>query len=479
MRDLSEREAWDEMMVAVQKSVRKKQREAPTPAKAKLQAPRPGIPHSLTDPALSSSANPRRTLNTPEIKQMRQRANVALPTLATIAPSPEAGTSSSRQDHGVGATTQAERVVRREASRSSLRAPKPITPASDNYDSDASSDEGDQELAVPSRLRPGRISPQEHSSPAAATLSAGTGTTARAIRHKRSARQLLIKAQERTTPTKPARVQSPSLPEAFSAKLESARSSSPLTGSDQPLLSSSPHEYAKENTPTPPISLIPLSGQNGSSDGLALGKGQVPILGAFPLLDVNGRREASSETNALPVGRNGGLRRKDSREMLSEYRQGLGRASSMMAISSATLSLSPPDDAFLDTDAQAPTLALGQSDALKSRRRFSSALPGKHGGGDELKTRGFGRFRQRVESETLEEDPNESPEAVRRQNRSHESGEDVKVQGTSADRTAGSSLSADGDVSLMTGLGQRHSALQGSLFGLERRLAKIKARLED
>ncbi len=35
------------------------------------------------------------------------------------------------------------------------------------------------------------------------------------------------------------------------------------------------------------------------------------------------------------------------------------------------------------------------------------------------------------------------------------------------------------DASLMTGLNQRHTALQGSLLGLEARLARLKARLED
>ncbi len=38
MRDMSEREAWDEMMAAVQKSVRKKQPIAPVPPSAAVPA---------------------------------------------------------------------------------------------------------------------------------------------------------------------------------------------------------------------------------------------------------------------------------------------------------------------------------------------------------------------------------------------------------------------------------------------------------
>ncbi len=52
------------------------------------------------------------------------------------------------------------------------------------------------------------------------------------------------------------------------------------------------------------------------------------------------------------------------------------------------------------------------------------------------------------------------------------------VRAASASMGAGESPGT-GDVSLMTGLGQRHHALQGSLLGLEQRLARLKARLED
>ncbi|KAJ9474096.1 putative Serine/threonine-protein kinase CBK1 (putative) [Pseudozyma hubeiensis] len=602
VREMSEREAWDEMMAAVQKSVRKKQPVVPVPATPHVRSSSRGggLPRSSTDPQLSAAKPSTTQLPTrtqlqgpPQTSEHQIRSNRrALQPLAA----PQQATGSDVQtdhlrDDKAALTAQPAASLRQRNSRANLIAPRatfkiipPESPQSspphillhesprqshlaldiDMYDSDASDDS---------------VAGRHH------------------LRHKKSARQLLIRAQERGTPTKPKRAQSPPLTDAFAsapsvaAVLEAAgaRSSPPIFLSDQSARSGhssrdASYEHSIEFASGPGqtrTGSLQKSGKvspdnSGEVLSTSLGKtmvtfapmAYVPVLGAMPPLR-DGTGSSDGHGDVLGPSRDSSrstrtIRRKDSGEMLSQYRKakGMGRATSMLSLSDrakadaeaaltarpgTAISSSPPisgrgeeDDFILGhVESRMHLMAPGGSLPARTIRRFSSVLSLKERekvsidrpssqDGAAKSSRGFGRFRSRITSSTLCEEPNEEVGGQGASGVKTDKAAGGKAFGVVTDgqqgnlastrlgrkfgdtlprsfalRTASSTTTLGGrksvlpptveaagaqevdspaskaDVSLMTGLNHRHTALQGSLLGLEQRLARLKARLED
>ncbi|GAC92899.1 hypothetical protein PHSY_000458 [Pseudozyma hubeiensis SY62] len=602
VREMSEREAWDEMMAAVQKSVRKKQPVVPVPATPHVRsaARGGGLPRSSTDPQLSAAKPtatqpPTRTqLQGPPQTSEHQPRSIRRALQPLAAPQQATG-SDDQGDHlrdgKAVPIAQPAASIRQRNSRANLIAPRatfkiipPESPQSsppqlllhesprqshlaldiDMYDSDASDD---------------------------------SVTGRRHLRHKKSARQLLIRAQERGTPTKPKRAQSPPLTDAFAsapsvaAVLEAAgaRSSPPIFLSDQSARSghssrdvSYEHsiEFASGPVRTRTGSLQKSGKVSPDNSGevlsTSLGKtmvtfapmAYVPVLGAMPPLR-DGTASSDGHGDILGSSRDSNrstrtIRRKDSGEMLSQYRKakGMGRATSMLSLSDrakadaeaaatarpgTAVSSSPPlsgrgeeDDFILGhVESRMHLMAPGGSLPARTIRRFSSVLSLKERekvsierpssqDGAAKSSRGFGRFRSRITSSTLCEEPNEEVGGQGDGGATTDKVAGGKGVGVVADgqqgnlastrlgrkfgdtlprsfalRTASSTTALGGrksvlpptveavgaqevdspaskaDVSLMTGLNHRHTALQGSLLGLEQRLARLKARLEE
>ena len=601
VREMSEREAWDEMMAAVQMSVRKKQPVARVPATPlTASAARPaGLPRSSTDPQLSASkpttmqASRRTQLQgRPEVAVSRAASNrralhsLRAPRQTTEHPAP-AG-----EDRAEKATLAAKPsgTLRQRRSNANLVAPratfKAVPPESPKNASPlAFLNESPHFGAMPQSQYAMDI--DMYSSDTSDDSTNGR----RKLRHKKSARQLLIKAQERGTPTKPNRAQSPPLTDAFTsapsvaAVLEAAcaRSSSPILLSDQSARSCHSsrdvsYDRAAEVAPishSVRSSSIQLSGGKISPDGSnealssSLGKtsvtfapmAYVPVLGAIlPWRDGrDGTSSSDGHGDALGGPRDASriaktIRRKDSGEMLSQYRKakGMGRATSMLSLNerakadaetppssrpgtalslSSTVAGDGEDDFILGhVESRMRSMVPGGSLPGRTIRRFSSVLSLKERekvtierpasqDGTAKASRGFGRFRSRLASATLCEEPTEELAAEEVKTKTDElvpSGITTYTTATAADgqrkytstrlgRKMGDTLPrsfaireakkevlaptlectpdidspAKADVSLMTGLNHRHTALQGSLMGLEQRLARLKARLED
>lgn len=609
VREMSEREAWDEMMAAVQKSVRKKapvQPVPPTPLTASA-ARSTGLPRSSTDPQLSASKpistqpsrRPQPQGPTDGIASRGVSTRRALQALEAPRQALEGSQPANVPAKDKAAsTTQPSGTLRTRRSRATLIAPramvKTVAPESPNDSSP---------LAFLNHSPPpGALSQNQFALDIDMYDSDGSDdstTGGRRLKHKKSARQLLIRAQERGTPTKPKRAQSPPLTEAFAsapsvaAVLEAAGArSSPPVLSDQSIRScTSSRDVSYENGGTDlasaPARVRAMSIQRsdkGSPDinnevlSTSLGKtsitfapmAYVPVLGAIPPNREGREGPGSHDSHSDPLGgpRESGrlgktIRRKDSGEMLSQYRKakGMGRATSMLSLSDrakadaeaptlrpgTALSSSPPADGEDDfilghVESRIHSMVPGGSLPGRTIRRFSSVLSLKERekvtierpasqDGTAKTNRGFGRFRSRIASSTLSEEPNEEnlgDEAKTRSDRAaraEEARRTRKSSGTTTDEQQRGSSRLSGkmgdtlprsfamrsssathpssaalkkislnptlettqvvdspgkaDVSLMTGLNQRHNALQGSLLGLEARLARLKARLED
>ncbi|UTT89497.1 hypothetical protein NDA17_002524 [Ustilago hordei] len=606
VREMSEREAWDEMMAAVQKSVRKKapaQPLPPTPLNAS--APRPtGLPRSSTDPQLSASKpismqpsrRPQAQDTTDAVASRRASTCRALQQLGA----PRQAANGNQAAHPAAQEKAASTVhpsgaLRPRRSRAALIAPRAMvnTVAPESPD-------GSSPLAFLNHSPPlGALPQSQYTLDIDMYDSDGSDDSTngrRRLKHKKSARQLLIRAQERGTPTKPNRAQSPPLTEAFAsapsvaAVLEAAgsRSSPPIFLSDQSVRSGNSsrdvsYEHGGTDLASAPARVRAMSIQRsdkGSPDinnevmSTSLGKtsitfapmSYVPVLGAIPPWRDRRDRPGSHDghSDGLGVQRESGrlgktIRRKDSGEMLSQYRKtkGMGRATSMLSLSDrakadaqaatlrpgTALSSSPPaaegEDDFILGHVESRIQAMIPG---RTMRRFSSVLPLKERekvtierpasqDGTSKTSRGFGRFKSRIVSATLSEEPNEEilgdevkikphrraqVEESRRARKSSGTSTDEQQQTSSrlgrkmgetlptsfAIRNSSAPLASSaalkkvslnptleatkavdspgkGDVSLMTGLNQRHNALQGSLLGLEARLARLKARLED
>ncbi|SPO28319.1 related to Serine/threonine-protein kinase CBK1 [Ustilago trichophora] len=618
VREMSEREAWDEMMAAVQKSVRKKQPVAPVPPTpvASSAARTSGLPRSSTDPELSASKpvsayTSRRTqLQCPADGLVSRRVS----SRAALQPldAPRQAIDKAKQvnqngDDKPSLTVQPSGALRQRRSRANLIAPratvKVIPP-----ESPQGSPPGNFLKESP---RPGVFPQGQYALDIDMYDSDGSDDSTvgrRNLKHRKSARQLLIRAQERSTPTKPKRAQSPPLTEAFAsapsvaAVLEAAgaRSSPPILLSDQSVRSCNSsrdvsYEHGNDVASAPArVRAISIQRPDKASPDInnevlstSLGKTSVtfapmayiPVLGAIP--PYRDAREGSSSldghSDQLGAPRESGrsaktIRRKDSGEMLSQYRKakGMGRATSMLSLSDrakadaeapssrpgTALSSSPVESDGVDdfilghVESRIRSMAPGGSLPGRTIRRFSSALslkerervtierPASQDGAAKT-SRGFGRFRSRIASSTLCEEPSEellgeeakSKTADRRapaeglartrkgsssstNSNSNTTTDDQQIKPTTsrlgrrmgdtlprsfAIRNSSASASTlrktpldptlevaqDGeppgkaDVSLMTGLNQRHNALQGSLLGLEARLARLKARLEN
>lgn len=602
IREMSEREAWDEMMAAVQKSVRKKQPAPvmiPTPITSSAARPS-GLPRSNTDPQLSASKPiPTQPSRRPQqhvdmegpVSQQTSSQRALQPLEAPRQPTQRPESADVPQNDKPVSAVQPAGALRHRTSRATLIAPratfKIIPPESPN---------GSPSGGLPNE------SPRQHAYPQSQLAldidmydsdSSDDSTTGRRnLRHKKSARQLLIRAQERGTPTKPKRAQSPPMTDAFvsapsvAAVLEAAghRSSPPIFLSDQSIRSCSSsrdisYEYnagadlasASGRTKAMAIQRSGKASPDASSEALSasLGKTSVtfapmaPILGAIHPGSLDGHGDPLA--GLRESGRSGRtIRRKDSGEMLSQYRKakGMGRATSMLSLSerakadaeapnsrpgtatAATASSSSlpmsgdgEDDFILGhVENRMRGLASGGSLPGRTIRRFSSVLslqekekvtierPSSQDGAWKS-SRGFGRFKSRITSSTLSEELNEEPLGEQPKSRTDILGRPKKVGSTTAEdqqtkslasklgRKAGDTLprsfgvrsssatmasaaglkksvltptlesaqenASPGNVSLMTGLNHRHTALQGSLLGLEQRLARLKARLED
>ncbi|EPQ31424.1 uncharacterized protein PFL1_00759 [Pseudozyma flocculosa PF-1] len=429
VREVSESQAWDEMMAAVQKSVRKQQRDSRSPVST---WPRRHLP----SPAASRPGMDRqRQQGTPDFRgAFRTKPTLAMPSLATIAPSPEAKSTLRSSRRSAGEDGSDDDAVDRDASpRQASRAPPPRS-------REASFNQPAQPGRVPSEAEPaweGSLTARLHAPQAIGLYSDdsdGTDDTMSsadehdggrpALKHKRSARQLLIKAQERSTPTKPTRTQSPSLTEAHAARLSGVArgSSSPLSFVEGPTMpSSSPREQspaleqaalavAPVAARARPISMLTMNARNGASspancsaENLSGSFGKVPVLGAISLGETSkagaagvGSGSSTSSSSRLDSAFDdvaGGrlsphadglaareIRRKSSRDMLSEYRKGIGRPNSMSAVKPPTRRLSPAlEDAFLSGDGD-PLAPIDRDDGRQGkneRRRFSSTVSGR------------------------------------------------------------------------------------------------------
>ncbi|GAK68062.1 uncharacterized protein PAN0_035d6294 [Moesziomyces antarcticus] len=595
VREISEREAWDEMMAAVQKSVRKKQPAAvvpPTPPISSAVKPT-GLPRSSTDPQLSAS-KPVTTLPSRRVHPQKAGDNTGSRRASRNALQPleaprqalhpaRSGLGDHRSsDEKHGSVAQSQGDARQAGNGARLVAPR----ATFKVVAPESPEPLPAALVPDDSPRAGGLMPNQYALDIDMYDSDGSDdghAAPRHLRHKKSARQLLIRAQERGTPTKPKRAQSPPLTEAFAsapsvaAVLEAAgaRDSPPLLLGDHSVRSAgSSRDVSYEQSAdrgvgssraralsmqrsgksTPDGSREILSTSLGKTSVSFAPMAYVPVLGAIPpwrdARDAAGSGDGSGDGKGLPRDSGRGtrtIRRKDSGEMLSQYRKakGMGRATSMLSLSerakadadapasrpdtagsgNAALSTSPPDgdgeDDFIlgHVESRMRSLAPGGSLPGRTIRRFSSVLslkerervtierPASQDGGGKS-TRGFGRFRSRFAPSTLCEEPSEDAagddaglaheRAQRGAHRSRRVGTKVadddsgKLGGgrrmgetlprSFAVRAASMGASESpgtGDVSLMTGLGQRHHALQGSLLGLEQRLARLKARLED
>lgn len=617
VREMSEREAWDEMMAAVQKSVRKKQPPAAIPATPlQSSAARPtGLPRSSTDPQLSASklisTQPAQQaqLQGPSAGQASRRASTRRALQSVQAPpqvTDRAEPTTKDQQAKATTTAQPSGTLRHRSSRATLIAPRAtfkVIPPDSPHDSSPGRPIEDPYRygAFPS----GQLALDIDMYNSDCSDDSMTGRPH--LKHKKSARQLLIRAQERGTPTKPKRAQSPPLTDAFTsapsvaAVLEAAgaRSSPPLFLSDQSVRScassrdvSYEHGVDFASAParvramsiqrtdkaSPDVSNEALSSSLGKTSVTFAPMAYVPVLGAIPPHRDARDGPGSSDGHGDPIGslrehgRSGKtLRRKDSGEMLSQYRKakGMGRATSMLSLSerakadaealpsrpgtataaagAVRLSSSPvngdgEDDFILGhVESRIRSMAPGGSLPGRTIRRFSSVLSLKERekvtierpasqDGTAKTSRGFGRFRSRIASSTLCEEPAEElvgEEVKGRSDRrtimgvrksSNPIAEDPQSKLASAKpgrkmgetlprsfaiRSSSTLLASSGvakktglhpsldaaardtdspgkaDLSLMTGLNQRHTALQGSLMGLEQRLARLKARLED
>ncbi|PWY97689.1 kinase-like protein [Testicularia cyperi] len=503
VREISEREAWDEMMMAVQKSIRKKQNGV-APLSAVSSRPPSQLPRSTTDPQLSSS-KPASTFSwqddarsgaEPQHDGRYSTARRALhdtpaPSQITSVPVSQHQSEMSADPMPQKPNSGLSRLLGQQASRTVLVAPRPTvrlpspgSPSDDETSAGCFPHGSSNRLHVPSHHA---LDIDMYDS----DDSDGGDRAARPLRHKKSARQLLIRAQERGTPTKPNRTQSPSLTDGFShappvssvaARWETtgARASPPLllSGDNNSIHSlSSSRDDSYDHAPRPGFAgrrtrpsrdsfpSLEAGSANASTEVLSgsLPKTsisfapitQVPVLGAIAPLHIHsGRSGSMGESTALSaaardVARARALRRKDSGEMLSQYRRGMGRATSMMSLSSQakadaardvamTSSSPPPDNDDFILGHVGSRIRNGLSNATSSSQRA------------------LRRFSARTVTA-----------------RSPTPGDRPKTAAVST-RPATSAA----DVSVMTGLDQRHHALQGSLSGLEQRLATIKARLE-
>ncbi|PWN49089.1 hypothetical protein IE53DRAFT_370061 [Violaceomyces palustris] len=600
VRDLSEREAWDEMMAAVQKSVRKKKKDAAAAAASATPselAEKLKIPRSITDPELSSKSVAR----PPSVRQALSEWRNGAAAAAAASPS----SSGSKED--IASSTAGPPTSRIERSSSQLSQnqiapgsstllkdgrrnlvfPRPTvsvaSPVLEPYASDP--EESDPESPLSGRLTPGLGPFQDSRTPddsrGGSDWTGGGGAGgAGGLRHRKSARQLLLKAQERATPTKPARTQSPSLTEAFGTKnhhhhhhnhhhqlehglLDSftaphSRANSHGSERNSDHLTLAPHQdhlttgplarsrplsmmvqpppYRSHTNPPNPIIFPPSSSSSSPSSILVsnslessssssslttsscsrinpqpqttdlVGSNEKTVVRHRPILGMmtTARREKAAVldrrrsvgelatrttmTSTNSIGKRlvpgvgggggggggaiaGGLRRKDSSETLSEYRQGIVRPSSLVLIhhpnNTKSSSLPPSsEDAFLlepksiriqpsTTSTQPHPTNLSIQRCI--RRTRSSHLQGGTSWGERLSVHRAPPpppsppTKAQPSFLVLKEDPDEE-----------------ESQPTNPD-----------DLSLLSGLGQRHNALQGSLSGLERRLANLKARLDE
>ncbi|CDR88706.1 related to Serine/threonine-protein kinase CBK1 [Sporisorium scitamineum] len=597
VREMSEREAWDEMMAAVQKSVRKKQPVAPVPATplASSTAQPAGLPRSSTDPQLSAS-KPATTQQPSRRTQLQARPEVPVSRAASTRralqslnaprqpaePTEPADQQNRREKEGL--TVQPSGTLRQRRSRANLIAPRATFKVIPPESSPNSSPPHFGFLNESPRF--GAMTQNQHALDIDmydSDASDDSTNGRRNLKHKKSARQLFIRAQERGTPTKPKRAQSPPLTEAFAsapsvaAVLEAAgtRSSSPILLSDHYSSCDASYERGVDFGPalhrvrsgsmqisgkeSPDISNEALSSSLGKTSVTFAPMAYVPVLGAIPPWR-DGRDGAGSSDghgDALGPARETSrtaktIRRKDSGEMLSQYRKtkGMGRATSLLSLSErakadaeaapssrpgTALSSSPnnadgEDDFILGhVENRMRMMAPGGNLPGHTIRRFSSVLslketekvtierPASQDGSSKT-SRGFGRFRSRLTSSTLCEEPSEELAAEGKTDKPMEvkgsaavdgrqkhpssrlgrkmgdtlprsfalrnpslqtSGVNTRQKGLSATLETDTDSPAKADVSLMTGLNNRHTALQGSLLGLEQRLARLKARLED
>ncbi|SJX64148.1 related to Serine/threonine-protein kinase CBK1 [Sporisorium reilianum f. sp. reilianum] len=613
VREMSEREAWDEMMAAVQKSVRKKQPIAPVPATPLTSsAARPaGLTRSTTDPQLSVSKPATTQQPSSRRTQLQARREVPVSRAASArralqslnAPrqptEPSEPTGQQTRGEKSALATQPSGTLGQRRSRANLIAPRATFKVIPPESSPRSSPPPLGFLNESPRF--GAMTQNQHAldidmydSDASDDSSNGR----RNLRHKKSARQLLIRAQERGTPTKPKRAQSPPLTDAFAsapsvaAVLEAAcvRSSSPILLSEHSARSChSSRDVSYERgvdfgpashrvrsgsmqisgKESPDLSNEALSSSLGKTSVTFAPMAYVPVLGAIP--PWRDRRDGAGSSDGHGDGLGPAretsrtaktIRRKDSGEMLSQYRKtkGMGRATSMLSLSDrakadaevapsasrpgTALSSSSPanrdgeDDFILGhVESRMRLMAPGGSLPGRTIRRFSSVLSLKERekvtierpasqDGTAKTSRGFGRFKSRLTSSTLSEEPTEElaaedkPDplgsteakgssvatngrlrhassrlggrkmgdtlpksfALRGSSALHAStgvSARQKPLGTTLEAGAEVDSPAKADVSLMTGLNHRHTALQGSLLGLEQRLARLKARLED
>lgn len=282
-RDFSETEAMEQLEAAVMQSARKvrlesqersfPQRLAALEEKVLSAGKRPSLPHSRTSPALPSAA-PSRSLSGPAARDLARRRPSA-PTISVnavsspSAPRPASTQSSLRNSE----KPKGPSPVNSFASRRPLAAgriqpklhmPTPIIVQPDALETPA--EESQLDLDSPLLSRPASRQDQWRSANSSETASCsnvaqpssstmlGVGSDAsgahqlkptlppgRLLRSRRSDRQLKLEAQERTTPTRPARVTSPLLTTQFDLAHLSLGPPTPLEERNNPVDAQASH----------------------------------------------------------------------------------------------------------------------------------------------------------------------------------------------------------------------------------------------
>jgi hypothetical protein len=473
-RALSEREAWNEMWTAAA-SVRKPRRPAAVPlARSPMPvfAPtRPRLPHSATAPGLSG-------LGTQALQAAGTLPPVAKDDMQLPVRSLSAALMGAQRvaqlprflHHADGAVLQPVVTL-----ASPSRSAPPPAPAPAYQDAPLSA-----RLGMPSSSA---AKPEYRDAAVNTSASLALPAVGGRLQKRRSARQLLLKAQEKTTPTKAARVSSPLF----------------VTSFDQ---LSPPRSAAPPRWPSPeaePLEIAPDASLAGSAEATKGSRSASPpissmaLLGA-PILGGPSAPERPEHVRLRSEEGPGRMRRRDSREMLAEFRQGVVRGSSEDKGHRLAKSRSIGTGLGQAGSPSMPSLtdAFGADGPAQNRHapRRASLQP----------LRNVQPMRvpspPAQEGAALEKVPEtQAPQPPRRRSsNTAKLGRTLSKRhseanlalprprwASAAPATTTSTLTEEpaGDVSATAGLGNRHRALQTSLVGMEARIARLKAMLRE
>ncbi|KAK0550687.1 hypothetical protein OC861_003264 [Tilletia horrida] len=367
-RDYSEPEAWDRLMKAVQKSAKKKRRagdEKPGmfvgqesgyqdwtasgfPAENSLESP----------PAFNHSSDGRTVLPRVEVSEQRPRANLprssssrSIATKATrsqlasfgwrstaVADVPERKSSKPSFVVDVVSPTSRQRSMDRDPDRPySSRSFRPYHSRGDSRHSTASTPPGAD--MVPQSTSNSTISSMDSMS----DLDGEAAQVRWPLRQRHSARQLLIRAQERTTPSKAPRSRGPSLTSAYAPSISSDAGGSIRSAKVRPAsvfgwanVGGPPHVHSDGGLLSAPPTTAPWN-LSVSGEGRGLSNARRRTLAdlasavgsdsASVSSSGSGRERQHKAVTNIRSSERHDIRRKGSEEILREYSQGYGYGS--------------------------------------------------------------------------------------------------------------------------------------------------------